>query len=67
MAKTPVMLIQTLLSKIQKIVVTLKHLSNFWRSLGMQLMYCKIHLDLNLVERCVLSNAGDFAKFKMLN
>ena len=53
MAKTPVMLIQTLLSKIQKIVVTLKYLSNFWRLLEIPLMNCKIHLDLNFVEGCV--------------
>ena len=61
------MLIQTPLLKIQKIVVTLKYLSNFWRLLEIPLMNCKIHLDLNFVEGCVLSNVGYFAKFKMLN
>ena len=61
------MLIQTPLLKIQKIVVTLKYLSNFWSLLEIPLMNCKIHLDLNFVEGCVLSNVGYFAKFKMLN
>ena len=65
--KHQIMLIQTPLSKIQKIVVTLKYLSNFRRLLEIPLMNCKIHLDLNFVEGCVLSNAGYFAKFKMLN
>ena len=65
--KHQIILIQTPLSKIQKIVVTLKYLSNFRRLLEIPLMNCKIHLDLNFVEGCVLSNAGYFAKFKMLN
>ena len=65
--KHQIMLIQTPLLKIQKIVVTLKYLSNFWRLLEIPLMNCKIHLDLNFVEGCVLSNVGYFAKFKMLN
>ena len=30
-----------------KIVVPLKYLSNFWRSLEMSLINCKIHLELN--------------------
>ena len=30
-----------------KIAVPLKHLSNFFRSLGMPLINCKIHLELN--------------------
>ena len=39
-----------------KIVVPLKYLSNFWRSLEMLLINCKIHLELNLTKSCVMSN-----------
>ena len=35
-------------SKNEKIVVPLKNLSNFFRSLGMPLINCKIHLQLNM-------------------
>ena len=48
-----------------KIVVPLKYLSNFWRSLEIYLINCKIHLELNWIEDCILSNAGDSAKFKI--
>ena len=33
-----------------KIVVPLKYLSNFWRSLEMQLIYCKVELSLEQYE-----------------
>ena len=33
--------------KNTKIVVPLKYLPNFWRSLEMSLINCKIHLELN--------------------
>ena len=32
------------------IVVTLKYLSNFWRSLEIPLTNCKVHLELNRIE-----------------
>ena len=48
-----------------KIVVPLKYLSNFWRSLEMPLISCKIHLELNWIEDCILSSARDSAKFKI--
>ena len=41
--------------KMTKIVVSLKYLINFWRSLEMSLINCKIHLKLNLIEDCILS------------
>ena len=41
--------------KTTKIVVSLKYLINFWRSLEMLLINCKIHLKLNLIEDCILS------------
>ena len=46
-------------------VVPLKYLSNFWGSLKMPLISCKVHLELNWIEDCILSNLGDSAKFKI--
>ena len=51
--------------KNTKIVVPLKYLSNFWRLLEMPLINCKIHLELNWIEDCILSSAGNSAKFKI--
>ena len=45
-----------------KIVVPLKYLSNFWRSLEMPLINGKVHLELNWIENCILSSAGDSSK-----
>ena len=47
-----------------KIVVLLKYLRNFWRPLQEQLINCKSHLELNVIEGCILSNPGDTAKLK---
>ena len=41
-----------------KIAVPLKYLSNFWRSLEMPLINCKIELSLNWIERCLLTTAN---------
>ena len=41
-----------------KIVVPLKYLSNFWRSLEMPLISCKVELSLNWIENCVLTVAN---------
>ena len=49
--------------KEAKIVVPLKYLSNFWRSLEMPLTNCKVYLELIWIEDCILSSAGDTAKF----
>ena len=46
--------------KQTKIVVPLKYLSNFWRSLEMSLINWKIILELNLIEDRVVSSAGDW-------
>ena len=60
-----------------KIAVPLKYLSNFWRSLLMLLINCKVELALTWIENCVLSggentnnagavaNAGAAATFKI--
>ena len=51
--------------KEAKIVVPLKYLSNFWRSLEMSLINCKVFLELNWIEDCILSSAGNSAKFEI--
>ena len=58
-----------------KIAVPLKYLSNFWRSLEMPLINCKVELSLKWIENCVLTAAaintdanatgGDSASFKI--
>ena len=39
---------------VTKIVVRLKHLSNFWKSLDMSLINCEIELILSWSKNCVL-------------
>ena len=46
-----------------KIVVSLKYLSNFFRSLEMPLINCKIKLILTWKKECVLSTGGGDAVF----
>ena len=41
-----------------KIAVPLKYLSNFWRSLEMPLINCRVELSLNWIERCILTVAN---------
>ena len=38
-----------------KIAVPLKYLSNFWRSLEMPLINCKVELSLKWIENCILT------------
>ena len=47
-----------------KIAIPLKYLSNFWRSLEMPLINCKVELSLKWYERCLLS-AATTATFKI--
>ena len=42
-----------------KIAIPLKYLSNFWRSLEIPLISCKIHLELNWSGDCVISAIAD--------
>ena len=42
-----------------KIAVPLKYFSNFWRSLEMPLINCKILLELNWSKDCVMSTIAD--------
>ena len=46
-----------------KIAVPLKYLSNFWRSLEMPLINCKVELSLKWYENCIWSSAGTAATF----
>ena len=41
--------------------VPLKHLSNFWRSLQMALINCKIHHELDWTKDCIMSVTADTA------
>ena len=52
-----------------KIAVPLKYLCNFWRSLEMPLINCKIELSLDWTENCVLATAANANKatFKITN
>ena len=51
--------------KTTKIVVPLKYLSNFWRSLEMPLINWKIQLELNWIEGCILSSSGDSERLEI--
>ena len=53
------LIIQTGLKK-HKHSCSIKHLSNFWRSLGMLLVNYKTRLELNWIEDCILSSVGDY-------
>ena len=46
-----------------KITVPLKYLSNFWRSLEISLIYCKIELSLTWNHNCILSTVADDSTF----
>ena len=41
-----------------KIAIPLKYLSNFWRSLEIPLINCKIELSLKWIENCTLTSAA---------
>ena len=49
-----------------KTAVPLKYLSNFWRSLEMALINCKINLELNWSKDCVMSTIAN-TTFKITN
>ena len=50
-----------------KIAGPLKYLSIFWRSLEIPLINCKMHLDLNWTNNCVMSNIDGNTKVKKTN
>ena len=45
-----------------EIVVPLKHLSNFWRTLDMPLINCEVSLTLTWSEKCVLTDITTSSK-----
>ena len=45
-----------------KIALPLKYLSNFWRSLEMSLINCKVELSLNWIENCMLTTFVNVSK-----
>ena len=46
-----------------KIAVPLKYLSNFWRSLEMPLINCKVELSLTWNKNCILSSVANDSTF----
>ena len=50
-----------------KIAVPLKYLSNFWRSLEMPLINCKIHLELNWTKNSVMSDIDGSTTIEITN
>ena len=48
-----------------EIVIPLKYLSNFWRTLEMPLINCEINLILTWSENCVISSATGATAFKI--
>ena len=48
-----------------KIAVPIKYLSNFFRSLEMPLINCKIHLELNWTKNCVMSSIVGVTAFQI--
>ena len=47
----------------EKIAVPLKHLSDFWRSLEVSLINCKVKLSLTWHKNCILSSVADDSTF----
>ena len=56
---------ENIFTKITKIVVPLKYLSNFWRSLEIPLFSCTVYFEWNWTEYCILSSAEDSEKLKI--
>ena len=50
-------------TKDVEIIVPLKYLSNFWRTLEMPLINCEVNLILTWSKHCVITNSTDRGKF----
>ena len=50
-----------------KVVVPLKYLSNFWKSLKMPLINCKVELSLKWDKNCILSSKGGNSVFAIID
>ena len=54
-------------TKDLEIIVPLKYLSNFWRTLKMPLMNCEINLILTWSSACVITNSTGAGRFAITN
>ena len=52
-------------TKDVEIIVPLKYLNNFWRTLEMQLINCEVNLILTSSKDCVFTNSTGAEKFKI--
>ena len=52
-------------TKNVEIIVPLKYLSNFWRTLEIPLINCKVNLNLTSLKDCVITNSTGAGKFKI--
>ena len=52
---------------ILEIVVPLWHLINFWRTLAMPLINCKVNVDISCSENCIICEADRATTFVMTN
>ena len=50
-------------TKDVEIIIQLKYLSNFWRTLKMPLINCEVNLILTCSKDCVITNSTDEEKF----
>ena len=50
-------------AKSVEIIVPLKYLSNFWRTLEMPLINCEVNLILRWSKDCVITNSNGKGKF----
>ena len=53
-------------TKIVEIIVPLKYLRHFWRTLEMPLINCKVNLILTWSRDCVITNSTDAGKFAII-
>ena len=54
-------------AKDVEIIVPLKYLSNFWRTLEMPLINCEVNLILTRSKDCVITNSTGTGKFAITN
>ena len=53
-------------TKNVEIIVPLKYLSNFWRTLEMPLINCEVNLELTWSRDCVITNSTGERKFEII-
>ena len=53
-------------TKDVEIIVPLKYLSNFWRTLEMSLINCEVNLILTWSRDCVITNSTGAGKFAII-